>query len=146
MKHSHYTKDVSHLSAIDVYRVLSLFGVTDQAIGHAIKKLLCAGQRGVKTKRQDIQEAIDALERWKAMEDEDSAIRIGHVEPVKVKYPDAEPAPIVGMRCLVCNKLGGHGSMPCPENLFTASSEPATAIDDESPRMQAIGQNGNGGG
>ena len=71
MSHSHYFKDTYHLDSIDVYRVLDLFEVTDQAIGHAIKKLLCAGIRGSKGKAQDIQEAIDTLQRWKAMRSED---------------------------------------------------------------------------
>ena len=35
-KHAHYHKSVAHLSSVDVYRVLKLFDVTDQAIGHAI--------------------------------------------------------------------------------------------------------------
>lgn len=62
-KHSHYKKDVSHLGFIDVYRVLNLFEVESHAIGHAVKKLLCSGQRGAKDKAQDIQEAIDSLNR-----------------------------------------------------------------------------------
>lgn len=62
-KHSHYKKDVSHLEFIDVYRVLDLFEVESHAVGHAIKKLLCSGQRGAKDKAQDIQEAIDSLNR-----------------------------------------------------------------------------------
>lgn len=62
-KHSHYKKDVSHLEFIDVYRVLDLFEVESHAVGHAVKKLLCSGQRGVKGKAQDIQEAIDSLNR-----------------------------------------------------------------------------------
>lgn len=62
-KHSHYKKDVSYLDSIDVYRVLDLFNVKSHAIGHAVKKLLCSGQRGVKDQKQDIQEAIDSLER-----------------------------------------------------------------------------------
>lgn len=71
-KHGHYFKDVSHLNSIDVYRTLQLFGVTDQAIGHATKKLLVAGGRGAgKSIDKDIQEAIDTLERWKAMRNED---------------------------------------------------------------------------
>lgn len=65
-KHSHYFKDVSNLQTIDVYRVLQLFNVTDQALGHAIKKLLVAGGRGAgKDINRDVQEAIDTLERWK---------------------------------------------------------------------------------
>jgi hypothetical protein len=71
--HSHYFKDVSHFEMIDIYRVLELFGVTDQKIGHAVKKLLCAGQRGQKDIGKDIQEAIDSLERWKSMREEDVA-------------------------------------------------------------------------
>ena len=69
-KHSHYFKDVSHLNTVDVYRVLTLFGVTDPCIAHAVKKLLVAGGRGAKNMPQDVQEAIDSLQRWKAMQAE----------------------------------------------------------------------------
>ena len=48
---------------IDVYNVLKAFEVTDPAIQHAVKKLLKPGQRGVKTKEQDLQEAIKSIER-----------------------------------------------------------------------------------
>lgn len=64
-----YLKECPY-SHIDVYRVLNIFEVHDHAIGHAVKKLLCAGKRGSKDKRQDIQEAISALERWKEMDEE----------------------------------------------------------------------------
>ena len=74
-KHSHYFKDVSRLQTVDVYRVLSLFGVADQALGHAIKKLLVAGGRGVKEIDRDVQEAIDTLMRWQEMRAEDSRER-----------------------------------------------------------------------
>lgn len=70
-KHSHYKKDVSHLNVIDVYRVLELYGVESHAVGHAIKKLLCCGQRGAKGRNQDIQEAIDSLNRELEMVTED---------------------------------------------------------------------------
>jgi hypothetical protein len=73
MKHSHYHKNVEHLKSIDVYRVLSLFGVTDPCVQHATKKLLCAGQRGVKSEAKDIQEAIDTLQRRLEMYVEDAA-------------------------------------------------------------------------
>lgn len=72
-KHSHYKKDVSHLKTIDVYRVLDLFNVESNAVGHAIKKLLCSGQRGAKDHKQDIQEAIDSLNRHLEMLAEDEA-------------------------------------------------------------------------
>lgn len=66
-EHGHYFKDVSGLDSIDVYRVLDLWKVTHPALQHAIKKLLAAGQRGDKDEAKDVQEAIDSLERWKAM-------------------------------------------------------------------------------
>jgi len=69
--HDHYKKDVSHLKMIDVYRVCDLFGVTDQAIGHAVKKLLCSGIRGSKDMEQDIHEAVDSLNRKLEMMEED---------------------------------------------------------------------------
>jgi hypothetical protein len=65
---------VSHLKIVDVYRVLELFNVTDQKIGHAIKKLLVPGGRGAgKDINQDVQEAIDTLRRWQEMRQEDQS-------------------------------------------------------------------------
>lgn len=71
-KHSHYFKDVSHLEQIDVYRILELYRVTDQAVGHALKKLLCSGIRGIKDQEKDIQEALDTLLRRQEMRAEDA--------------------------------------------------------------------------
>ena len=62
-KHSHYHKSVKGRETIDVYDVLDLFEVKSHAVGHAIKKLLMAGQRGAKDYRQDLSEAIDSIER-----------------------------------------------------------------------------------
>ena len=61
-KHSHYHKQWGNES-IDIYAVLAMFNVTDQAIGHAIKKLLMGGQRGHKDTLKDWQEAIDSINR-----------------------------------------------------------------------------------
>ena len=73
-KHPHYHKDVRHLETIDVYRVLHLFNVTDPCIQHAVKKLLVAGGRGAgKDINKDIQEAIDSLQRFHEMRQEDTA-------------------------------------------------------------------------
>ena len=66
-KHSHYFKDVSGVDKIDVYAVLRLFEVTDPALFHAFKKIACAGKRGAKDQAQDVQEAIDALQRWQEL-------------------------------------------------------------------------------
>lgn len=79
-KYPHYFKVVPEgVTHIDVYGVLRLFDVKSQEIGHAIKKLLVPGVRGTKSKAQDIQEAIDTLERWKQLNRE--------FEP-KPEYPE----------------------------------------------------------
>lgn len=58
---------------VDVYRVLVAFGVTDPCIQHAIKKLLCPGQRkGGKTVAQDVHEALWSLQRWEEMRAEEA--------------------------------------------------------------------------
>ncbi len=67
-KYSHYYKDVSTLKVIDVYRVLSLFEVTNPCIQHAVKKLLCTGKRGQKDFLKDVVEARDTLNRFLEME------------------------------------------------------------------------------
>ena len=48
---------------IDIYDILAAYNVTDQAVGHAIKKLLMPGQRGHKTALQDLMEAKASIER-----------------------------------------------------------------------------------
>lgn len=70
--HSHYFKDVSNLKFIDIYRVLLLFCVTDPCLQHATKKLLCAGNRGVKDELKDVQEAIASLTRYLEIKTEDN--------------------------------------------------------------------------
>ena len=78
-KHEHYFKDVAHLKEVDVYRVLDLFEVKDQVIGHAAKKLLVTGGRGGgKDMAQDVREAIETLERWERMQIENNAIKVSH--------------------------------------------------------------------
>lgn len=70
-QHQHYFKSVQHLSHVDVYRVCTLFGVTDPCLAHAVKKLLVAGGRGGKDQTQDVQEAIDSCTRFLQMRRED---------------------------------------------------------------------------
>ena len=74
IKYPHYFKSVSHLETVDVYRVLSLFQVNDPCLQHAIKKLLCAGDRGDKSMIKDITEARDSLNRHLEMLDEDGLL------------------------------------------------------------------------
>ena len=70
-EYNHYYKDVSNLEVVDVYRVLKLFHVTDPCLQHAVKKILCAGARGMKEVDKDINEAVASLMRWQEMRDED---------------------------------------------------------------------------
>lgn len=85
-KHSHYFKDVSNLTHIDVYRVCDLFNVTDPCLQHAVKKLLVAGGRGAgKNIQQDVQEAIDTLNRWIEMQNENEAKQ---QPPILTKQPN----------------------------------------------------------
>jgi hypothetical protein len=69
---SRYTRQITQTLAdedqgftisVDVYDVLRAFSVTDPAIQHAVKKLLCTGIRGHKDTRQDLQEAIQSIQR-----------------------------------------------------------------------------------
>lgn len=83
MAHDHYKKDVTHLKQIDVYRALDLFGVTHPAIQHAVKKLLCAGQRGTKDYERDLREAVDSINRALQMIAEDR-----NKEPVQRGWPE----------------------------------------------------------
>lgn len=48
--------------AVDIYRVLDAFETGSAEIDHAVKKLLCAGNRGAKDKLQDLQEAIQSIQ------------------------------------------------------------------------------------
>ena len=43
-----YIVDISKYNKLDIYRILKLYEVSDPCLQHAIKKLLCAGKRGVK--------------------------------------------------------------------------------------------------
>ncbi len=48
---------------VDVYDVIMAWAVTNPAIQHAIKKLLQPGERGHKTRAQDLKEAMQSLQR-----------------------------------------------------------------------------------
>lgn len=65
----HYVFDFQGVR-LDPYRILAVYGITHPAHQHALKKLLRAGNAH-KTLRQDIDEVIGTLERWKGMLDEE---------------------------------------------------------------------------
>lgn len=60
--HNKYKRKVPR-TEIDVYDILKAFNVVNPATQHAIKKLLCAGDRGYKDKVQDLKEAYASIER-----------------------------------------------------------------------------------
>lgn len=57
-----YMKKIKKGVEVDVYDVLEAYDVS-HAIGHAVKKLLMAGQRGNKCYIEDLSEAIQSIER-----------------------------------------------------------------------------------
>ena len=67
-----YIVDISKYNKLDIYRILKLYEVNDPCLQHAIKKLLCAGKRGLKPQTQDINEAILSLQRLLEMQGEDN--------------------------------------------------------------------------
>jgi len=53
---------------VDIYDILSAYGVDCQAMGHGIKKALMSGKRGYKDSVQDKEEAISSIKRSIEME------------------------------------------------------------------------------
>jgi len=69
---------------------MALFNVTDQAVGHAIKKLLVAGNRGHKDKLKDYREAVGSIERAIEIAEEEQPLFVQMVgrttqEPVPIQ-------------------------------------------------------------
>lgn len=59
---SQYRRTIKGVT-IDLYDLAEAYGVTDHAQFHAMKKIIMAGDRGYKDRDQDLQEAIDAIQR-----------------------------------------------------------------------------------
>lgn len=57
---------------IDPYRITEIYGITNHAQQHAIKKLLRAGEKECNSIVKEIDEVIKSLVRWKEMIEEDS--------------------------------------------------------------------------
>ena len=61
-----YNRDIVGLdgtkTTVDVYRVLDAFKTESAAIDHAVKKLLCAGIRHQKDRKQDLEEAVKSIQ------------------------------------------------------------------------------------
>lgn len=73
-KYNHYFRPIPPgVTAIDLYRFAEMFEITDSSLFHAVKKIVAAGKRGSKTVEQDVQEAIDSLQRWQEMRREETS-------------------------------------------------------------------------
>lgn len=63
-----YLREIKPGIFIDVYDVLMAWNVTNPALQHLIKKALQAGDRGHKSREQDLQDIIDSAIRAKELE------------------------------------------------------------------------------
>ena len=119
MSYEKYFKDVSGYDVIDVYRTHRIFGLTDEVLCHASKKLLLSGVRtGGKTLEQDVREARDSLNRWLEMLAED----LGNAQEKDGWTPGAIEA-----------------------TAFRKSCDSAEVEWPDESRIDVIGQNGNDG-
>ncbi|RKQ97105.1 hypothetical protein C7446_2524 [Kushneria sinocarnis] len=65
---SKYHREIAPGVYVDVYDVLTAWQVTNPALQHLIKKALCPGGRGHKTKAEDLNEIIASAKRAKEIE------------------------------------------------------------------------------
>lgn len=63
-----YLHEIKPGAFVDVYDVLMAWNVTNPALQHLIKKALQAGERGHKSREQDLQDIIDSAIRAKELE------------------------------------------------------------------------------
>lgn len=61
-KFPHYFRKCNQ-THVDVYWVLDAFNTGSSSLDHAVKKLLAPGQRGAKSRTEDLHEAIASIER-----------------------------------------------------------------------------------
>lgn len=63
VKHGHYHKDVSKYKTMDIYAICKVWNVESSGCTFAaVKKLLNAGERGVKDRITDLEQAIESIE------------------------------------------------------------------------------------
>ena len=60
---------------LDPFRIAAIYGMTSFALMTVLKKILCAGSRGHKDYKQDVQDSINALQREIEMIEEDGRIK-----------------------------------------------------------------------
>jgi hypothetical protein len=67
---NYYNKEIGGVR-VDPYRLALIYGITDHALFHAWKKIMRAGNKPGNKKRKEIKEAVQALQRWLEIQDED---------------------------------------------------------------------------
>lgn len=67
----HYRHNYKGIN-LDPFRIAAIYGMTDFALLTILKKCLCAGNRGHKDKRRDLEDIITAAQRAIEMLDEDN--------------------------------------------------------------------------
>ena len=77
---------------VDVYDVLKAFGVTCPAMQHALKRMLCSGKRGKCTTLQDMEEAIQSIQRSIELEVNDAEGSYYQGKQIEQSSSDAEYA------------------------------------------------------
>lgn len=87
--HRAIARDGTGLS--DVYDVLRAFGVSCPATAHCIKKLLMPGQRGTKTRVEDLKEARAALIRAITLAEADDQVYSSIQSDLDAAYSPAQP-------------------------------------------------------
>ena len=104
MKENKYRRPIparaTRNGGMDVYDVLTAFGVTCPALAHAVKKILCPGQRGAKDKLQDLKEAAWSLAEAIQFAEDAAGTSAPH-EPATIKI-----SPPKYQKCLVCDGTG----------------------------------------
>lgn len=68
VKYNKYLHEIKPGVFADVYDVLMAWNVTNPALQHLIKKALQPGERGHKSREQDLQDIIDSAIRAKELE------------------------------------------------------------------------------
>lgn len=58
LRNPQYLREIKPGVMVDVYDVLMAFEVTNPALAHGLKKLLCPGQRGTKSWEEDMKEGL----------------------------------------------------------------------------------------
>lgn len=108
----HDLDDPSKMVTVDVYSVTDCFEVTSGPIHHAVKKLLCAGLRGAKSRIQDLRESLDAVQR---------AIQLELVKEAMRVQPDEPDEPDVAQSTGQLRQVGGGYALT--ENAIRAMRE-----------------------